>query len=346
LAKVCKKHIFQKGYCMKKLSIIVVLVALFCVILTAVSCGESATTTAETTAATTPVATTPAATTPAKVTTTVPVVTSTVPVTTTPAPATTTSAPAKKPDPNMASVSKLINYKTAFQKETFAASNGLTLPYRIYVPEDYSEDYAYPVVIFFHGAGERGNDNEKQLNNVFPYFFNKKTSPFYHAIIIAPQCPENMQWVDTPWANGNYSVDKVPMSKPMTAAVELLDHVIANYSINTDRQYVTGLSMGGFGTWDILMRYPDRFAAAIPYCGGADPSKAASLVNVPIQTFHDTTDPTVPCAGTRAMVEAIKAAGGTLIEYTETSRHGHNVWNPGVQTPGLATWFFSQRKDK
>ena len=155
-----------------------------------------------------------------------------------------------------------------------------------------------------------------------------------------------MQWVDTPWANGNYSIDSVPISKPMTAAVELLDSVIGTYSINTDRQYVMGLSMGGFGTWDLIMRNPERFAAAIPFCGGADPNQAENLKNIPIWTFHDTTDPTVPVSGTQATVEAIKAAGGTLITYTETSRYAHNVWTPGSQTPALPGWLFGQRKDK
>ena len=246
----------------------------------------------------------------------------------------------------MSAVSKLIDPQKAFKKETFAASNGINMPYRIYVPEDYNEKYAYPVVLFLHGAGERGTDNEKTLNNVIPNLYIKKTSPFYHAIVIVPQCPENMQWVDTPWANGNYSIDSVPVSKPMTAAVELLDSVIGTYSINTDRQYVMGLSMGGFGTWDLIMRNPERFAAAIPFCGGADPNQAENLKNIPIWTFHDTTDPTVPVSGTQATVEAIKAAGGTLITYTETSRYAHNVWTPGSQTPALPGWLFGQRKDK
>ncbi|MBQ4121291.1 MAG: prolyl oligopeptidase family serine peptidase [Clostridia bacterium] len=324
---------------MKKLSIIIVLVALFCVILTAVSCGKSATTTAKT-----PAATTPAATTPAKVTTTAPVVTTTTPVTTTVPVTTTAILSTGKPDPVVTPVEKILNPKTAFEAKVFDASNGLDLPYRIYVPADYSEEYAYPVVLVLHGAGERGTDNTNQLNNLIPNLFSKKNSPFYQAIVICPQCPSGSQWVNTPWANGNYSVDRTPISKPLQAAVELLDSVIENYSINTNRQYVTGLSMGGFGTWDLLMRYPERFAAAIPYCGGADTTKAASLVNVPIHTFHDTSDPTVPCAGTQAMVEAIKAAGGTLIEYTETKTYGHDVWSPGSRSLALLNWLFDQRK--
>ena len=327
---------------MKKLTVILAVLALLCVILTAVSCGETVTTTTKEDTTAAPVTTqAPITTTTEETTTVAPVTTTEAPVTTT-APATT----AKKPDPDMSPVSSLIDVTTAFKKESFTASNGLTLPYRIFVPADYSEDYAYPVVLLLHGAGERGTDNEKTLVNVVPNLYIQKTSPFYHAIVIVPQCPENMQWVDTPWANGNYSVENVPISKPMTAAVELLDSIIASYSINTDRQYVTGLSMGGFGTWDLLMRFPDRFAAAIPYCGGADPSQAENLAKIPIYTFHDTTDTSVPVSGTQAVVEAIKAAGGTLITYKETKGKGHNVWNTGSQTPGLSKWLFEQRKDK
>lgn len=335
---------------MKKLTVILAILSLLCIVLTAVACGETTTTTQadETTAPMADVTTATHPVTEAPVTTTAPTTTKPVetePSTTAPI---TTQAPAttKKPDPDMSAVSKLIDVNVAFDKKTFQASNGLNLPYRIFVPEDYSEDYAYPVVLLLHGAGERGTDNEKTLVNVVPNLYMKKSSPFYHAIVIVPQCPENMQWVDTPWANGNYSVDNVPISKPMTAAVELLDSIIATYSINTDRQYVTGLSMGGFGTWDLLMRFPDRFAAAIPYCGGADPSQAENLAKIPIYTFHDTTDTSVPVSGTQAVVKAIQEAGGTLITYKESTGKGHNVWNTGSQTPGLSTWLFEQRKDK
>ena len=348
--KILKSKPTQKGYRMKKVSLFLIVISLLCVIFTAVSCGDATTTTAQTTETQAPTVSTPVATSSAKVSTTAPAVTTTVLTTTTVTTATTvaatTTATAKKPDPKMTAVSKLIDPNTAFKKESFAASNGLTLPYRIFVPEDYSEEYAYPVVLLLHGAGERGTDNEAQLKHVVSNLYVKKTSPFYHAIVIVPQCPANMQWVDTPWANGNYSIENVPISKPMTAVVELLDSVIETYSVNTDRQYVTGLSMGGFGTWDLIMRYPDRFAAAIPYCGGADPSQAENLAKIPIWTFHDTQDTSVPVSGTQEVVAAIKAAGGTLITYKETTGLGHNVWSSGSQTPSLSTWLFEQRKDK
>ena len=326
---------------MKKFAILLAAAALFCVILATASCGESVTTTTGATEVTTPNTTT--------LNTTAPVTTTAAKTTTTPTtPPITTTIPAttKKPDPDMSPVSKLVNIQTAFKKETFSASNGLEIPYRIFIPEDYNESYAYPVVLVLHGAGERGNNNTAQLSNMVPNLFNKKGSPFYHAIVIAPQCPENMQWVNTPWANGSYLLKRVPISQPLQATVELLDSLMDTYSINPDRQYVTGLSMGGFGTWDLLMRYPHRFAAGVPYCGAADPRQAENLVNIPIWTFHDTTDGVVPCKGTQDIVKAIQEAGGTLITYTETAKYGHDVWTPGSRTEGLFDWLFSQRKDK
>ena len=257
---------------------------------------------------------------------------------------TTTTTQLTKKDPEVKPVERTINVHKKLKSEVFEASNGLSLPYRYYLPADYSEEYAYPVVLFLHGAGERGTDNQKQLNNVVQKLYDDPESPFYQCILICPQCPENQQWVDTPWANGNYKVSKVKQSNELEATVELLDALLEKYSINPDRQYVMGISMGGFGTWDLIMRYPERFAAAFPICGGADPSKAASLVNLPITTFHDSTDPTVPVSGTRDMVQAIKDAGGTLINYTEPAQYGHLVWDAAVQTPGVLEWLFEQRK--
>ena len=256
---------------------------------------------------------------------------------------TTTTQPQKK-DPEVNAVSSVINIYKSFKAKTFESSEGKTLPYRLYLPAKYSEEYTYPVVLFLHGAGERGNDNSSQLKNVVQKLFNDKSSPFYQCIVVCPQCPSGEQWVNTPWANGNYRMGKIGISDALSAAVELMDSLLNEYSINPDRQYVMGISMGGFGTWDLVMRYPDRFAAAIPICGGADPSQASRIKNVPIQTFHDNTDPTVPVAGTREMVQAIEDAGGTLITYTETSGYGHLVWDSAVETEGLFDWLFAQRK--
>ncbi len=216
------------------------------------------------------------------------------------------------------------------------------IPYRIYVPSDYSEEYAYPVFLFLHGAGERGEDNELQLKNVLQILFDDPESPIYQSIVIVPQCPAETQWVNTPWAEGSYSVDEVPESQNLKNVLTVLESICNEYSVNRDRIYAMGISMGGFGTWDLLMRHGDLFAAAIPVCGGADPSKAAQLVDMPIATFHGDADGAVPVAGTREIVQAIRDAGGTKISYEEIAGATHNVWDYAASKKELIRWLFEQ----
>ena len=207
-----------------------------------------------------------------------------------------------------------------------------SIPYRLYLPENYDEAKSYPMLVFFHGAGERGNDNELQLFHCIQYLYDNMPED---CIIIAPQCPINNQWVDTPWANGAYSVDNVPESNELKAVIELIAELKTKYSIDANRIYAAGISMGGFATWDVIMRHNDIFAAAIPVCGGGDISKAELLKDTPIFTFHAVNDTAVPVAGTRDTVNAIKNAGGTKIEYTEYPSGGHNIWNQAFATEGL-----------
>ena len=161
------------------------------------------------------------------------------------------------------------------------------------------------------------------------------------AIVICPQCPEGNQWVDTPWGRGNYSVDKVPISNELNAVMELLYEIEETYTTDFNRYYVTGLSMGGFGTWDLLMRYPNIFAAGVPICGGADPSYAETLKNVPIYTVHSTDDPTVPVFGTQEMVKALKDAGNWRMIYKELEGFGHGVWNWTAEQKDIWEWLFA-----
>ncbi len=239
------------------------------------------------------------------------------------------------------------NIQDIMGKESFLFESEALLRYRIYIPKNYSDDKKYPLALFLHGAGERGDDNSTQLRQVVPMFFKDENSPFYDAIVLCPQCQGGFQWVNTPWERGSYSLDSTPISKYLAAVVRLLDCICEKYSIDESRQYVMGISMGGFGTWDLLMRYPERFAAAIPVCGGADPTKADRLANIPVKTFHDALDPIVPVLGTREIIKAIKDAGGTLASYTETSKFYHGVWDHAFSTEGLFEWLFSnQRKDK
>ncbi len=211
-------------------------------------------------------------------------------------------------------------------------NSSTTLPYRLILPENYDDDKEYPMIVFFHGAGERGSDNELQFVHLVQYIHDNTPEP---CIIVAPQCPTGNQWVDTPWKNGAYSVDQIPESNEMKAVVELVGELEGKYTVDSDRIYAIGLSMGGFATWDALMRHNDIFAAGIPICGGGDVSKGELLKFTPIFTFHAVNDPDVPYSGTRDTVTAIRNAGGKLIEYTEYTYGGHGIWNQAIQTEGL-----------
>ena len=218
------------------------------------------------------------------------------------------------------------------------------LPYRIYVPEDYDPAKSYPLILFFHGSGERGNDNAAQLKNAVGQMFKDHDSPVYQCIVVAPQCPTGANWVNIPdWVDAQYSTDEIAESRPLATALKLLESLKGEYNVDSDRIYSTGLSMGGFATWDLLVRHTDLFAAAIPVCGGADYRYAERLIDVPIYTFHGLQDPTVPYIGTERMVTEILDAGGEKIHYVTYPDQQHLIWEQAFATEGLFEWLLSQR---
>jgi predicted peptidase len=229
---------------------------------------------------------------------------------------------------------------------SYKAKDSLNLPYRLFIPKNYDSKKTYPLVLALHGAGERGTDDSIQLTThhlatVWAVDSNQAKRPSF---ILAPQCPPwPAVWVNTPFGQGTYNQDKVPLQPPLRAVVELLDSMLIKYSIDTNRIYVVGLSMGGYATWDILMRYPKRFAAAVPICGGADTSKAPLIKHVPIWAFHGDSDKTVPVEATRQMIAALRKAGGTP-RYTEYPKVGHGSWGPALQEPELPLWLFAQKR--
>ncbi len=235
------------------------------------------------------------------------------------------------------------NVQEVFRKCTYT-SNGYTVPYRIYIPKNYDCGERYPLLLFLHGVGERGADNEVQLNVGLRRLFDDVESPVYDAIVVAPQCPPDTQWVLTPFDGGNYSVDNTPESRALECVCGILDECRDFYNIDDDRVYITGLSMGGFGTWDMLMRHGARFAAGVPICGGGDPTRAGQLKRIPIWTFHGSDDTAVPVAGTRAMFAAIKREGGEEIGYTEFDGCGHAVWDSVYTDREVVDWLFSQSR--
>lgn len=251
-----------------------------------------------------------------------------------------------KPDPPAGGHEKII-FTDSFLRLDFTASNGESLPYCLYVPSNYSEEYAYPLVLFLHGAGVRGEDesNGDQLAEGVQGLFVPKNTPIYDAIAVFPLCDLESRWVETDWERGSYSSDQVEISRNMAAVIELLDYLIETYSINENRQYVTGFSMGGYGTWDIIIRYPDRFAAAAPLCGGGDPSKAELIADLPLWVAHDLEDDAVPVEGSQDMVDAIRDFGGENLIYKESSGLGHRVWDPTYRDSEFQPWLFSQVKE-
>ena len=234
-----------------------------------------------------------------------------------------------------------------FEDRTFVAQDGTVLKYRLYVPYDYDESKEYPFLTFLHGAGERGSNNEGNMRHMPLNWFSLENSPFWDAIVLAPQCPDGQKWVDTNWEDGGYRMDDIPISNELTAVVEIIDLVEATFPTDLDRYYVSGLSMGGFGTWDMIMRFPDRFAGAVPLCGGADYKQAYKLVDMPIWTIHHKNDTTVPFHGTKEMVVALEMLGSTSIIYEEWTHkidHSHNVWDAASKNAEIWTWLFSQTK--
>ena len=201
------------------------------------------------------------------------------------------------------------------------------LDYLLYLPEDYGKDQnkKWPLMLFLHGAGERGNDVQLVAKHGPPKLLAKKTDlPVKDFVVVSPQCPANGWW------------------QPFDV-IALLDEVSQKYSIDPDRVYLTGLSMGGFGTWDTAARYPQRFAAIAPICGGGDPFRVRSLKDMPTWVFHGDKDPTVPVQRSIDMVEALKKAGNDA-KFTRYPNAGHDSWTETYNNPRLYEWFLQHKR--
>lgn len=255
----------------------------------------------------------------------------------------------KYPDPLKPDYTRapLQPWEAKFSAFSFNAyvKDGHTLPYRFYKPE-LKKGKKYPLVIFFHGAGERGLDNRIQLARFNPVPFWEK----YPCYIVAPGCPavprgaKNTEgvWVDTPFG-GKESAMKEQPTWPMALAMEVIDKIIRENKIDKHRIYVTGLSMGGYATWEILQREGKLFAAAVPISGGGDLAYAPELAKIPLWVFHGDADKTVPPSRSGDMVDAITKAGGTP-KYTEYPGVGHDAWGRTYSNPEVWDWLFAQKK--
>lgn len=230
------------------------------------------------------------------------------------------------------------------------------LNYCVYKPEGVeTSGKKVPLVLWLHGSGERGDDNGKQLGNnsiltVCDYGLDNE---FMKSVILCPQCPTTDKWVNVDkWNCNNYKLSEVEEGPTMKKVVDLVNAYRALDYIDLNRVYVMGLSMGGFGTWDLLARHSDIFAAGIPICGNGATDAIAALKNMPIYTFHCVNDTVVLASGTEEMVSLITAAGGTRILYKEFPEGGHHAWErafgfrgePGY--PTMEEWLFAQSKLK
>jgi predicted peptidase len=207
-------------------------------------------------------------------------------------------------------------------------TKNVSLRYLLYLPEGYGQQKGqkWPLMLFLHGAGERGNDINLVKKHGPPKLIDQgKEFPF---IVVAPQCPSESWWTEQ-----------------LDALTALLDDVQAKYAVDPDRVYVTGLSMGGFGTWALACQYPERFAAIAPICGGGEWFLTSRLKNVPVWAFHGAKDPVVALRESTEMVEALKKAGGD-VQLTVYPEAQHDSWTESYSNPKLYEWFLSHKRNE
>lgn len=240
---------------------------------------------------------------------------------------------------------QLIRYPAAKAKTTpqVLDSNGEKFLYRYHEPKKPEPGRKYPLVVLFHGAGERGCDNWSQLVHGASEILNYAERAGEEIFFVAGQVPPGQRWVEHPWNARRYTMDEQPAPQ-LRLALSLIDKLIAEKPIDVSRVYVTGISMGGYGAWEAVQRRPELFAAAIPICGGGDTAQASRLKDLPIWCFHGGRDTVVPVCRTRDMVAAIRAAGGSKVQYREYPGVGHNCWNATYRDDSVLKWFFSQRR--
>ncbi|GAC1614192.1 MAG: hypothetical protein NVS4B7_06090 [Ktedonobacteraceae bacterium] len=196
--------------------------------------------------------------------------------------------------------------------------------YLLYLPKDYDfqQSKRWPLIFFLHGAGERGHNLDLVKTQGLPK--KLQSQPDLPFIVVSPQCS-----LDTSWSTDTLNI--------------ALDEILNEYTIDTDRLYVTGLSMGGFGTWHLAMAYPHRFAAIVPICGGGDPDTVCDIKHLPIWVFHGAKDTIVPLTYSEAMVETLKKCGGN-VRFTIYPYADHDSWTETYANPELYTWLLERSR--
>ena len=215
------------------------------------------------------------------------------------------------------------------EKFTFTDSlTSTTLPYRLILPENYDNTKKYPVILYLHGMGENGTDNEAQLKYIH-LMYSTAGDMLKEAILVAPQ--NNSGWF-------------IGEDNTVGVAKRLLDNVIEEYSCDINRIYVMGMSMGGHGTWNMLESYPEFFAAAIPICGWGNSQIGDKLKNMPIWIYHGTADPTINISQSESVYNSIINAGGNKVKFTRLEGVQHDSWSSAFDNRELFCWLFAQNK--
>ncbi|MBY0477930.1 MAG: prolyl oligopeptidase family serine peptidase [Chitinophagaceae bacterium] len=247
----------------------------------------------------------------------------------------------------------IVSAQTAdsFEKKTYNFAEGKALPYRILYPENYDRTKKYPLVLFLHGAGERGSDNEMQLMHGSKLFLDAANRKKFPAIVIFPQCPANSFWasikVDTTVQPRAFSFDYTGEANwPLTAANELVQKIASEEAVDTRRIYIAGLSMGGMGTFESVYRYPKLYAAALPICGGADLNSYSKWTGkTPFWIFHGDADAVVNVKLSREATEKLKSIKAK-VTYTEYPGVNHNSWDNAFAEADFLKWMFGQKRKK
>ena len=236
-----------------------------------------------------------------------------------------------------------------YQKVLFK-KNTDSLPYRILFPKNFDSTKEYPLLLFLHGAGERGNDNEAQLYHSSNFFLNYEFRNTFPSIIIFPQCPKNSYWAKIkgipnpkyPTQKESFS-DSLPINSQLLIVESLLSNLENKYKIDPDKRYIAGLSMGGMGTFELVARNPNYFAAGIAICGGANPNWAKFFKNTPLWIFHGMKDKVVPPELSINIYNSIKNYNSES-KLTLYNNVGHNSWDPAFEEVEIMNWLFSFKK--
>ena len=242
---------------------------------------------------------------------------------------------------------------TAQQKSDYEYAKHIsgndTLNYRILKPKDFDKNKKYPLLLFMHGSGERGSDNQAQLKHGSSLFTEAANRENFKAFVVFPQCPTGDYWASITYSNEGEGLGfgfnkQGPPQKSLKMVLGLMDQLVKNPNVDPSRIYVMGLSMGGMATYELLQRRPELFAAAIPICGGANLENAGLYAkNTPVWIFHGTDDRVIHPKYSIEIAQAINEAGGSprLNLYDNT---GHDSWTRAFAEPDFLSWLFSHKK--